>query len=356
VTIRRRLALWYTGVLLSCLAPGLGWAYFEIFYEYHDPSVKRAPFPSHDAVSEIAEGLLIAGIPALLFGVVGGRLLLRRTLDPIASLSRAAARIHGGNLRERLPTTGNRDEIDRLTQMFNAMMDRIESSFGRIREFTLHASHELKTPLTVIRGELETAIRKAEQVSEQGDWMLSLLDEVGRLTQIVDGLTFLSKADSGLIALEHEAVPLHDVVREASLHAEVLGEADGISAHLSRCDEISVVGDRRRLRQLLLLLVDNATKYNQRGGSVGVSLEDLGDQSRIVLRNTGPGIPQAAIGRVFDRFYRARSSHSKEMDGCGLGLSLAHSIVCGHGGEISIDSELGHETTVTVLLPIEKAR
>lgn len=354
MTIRRRLALWYTGVLLSCLAPGLGWAYYELFYEHHDPSVKRAPFPSRDAVSEIGEGLLIAGVPALLFGIVGGRLLLRRTLDPIASLSRAAARIHGGNLRERLPTTENRDEIDQLTQTFNAMMDRLEGSFGRIREFTLHASHELKTPLTVIRGELETALRKAKDGGEQGDWMLSLLDEVGRLTQIVDGLTFLSKADSGLIALEREAVRLHDVVREASLHAEVLGEADGISAHLSRCDEISVAGDRRRLRQLLLLLVDNATKYNQPGGSVRISLEDLGDRSRIVLRNTGPGIAQAAIGRVFDRFYRARSSHSKEVDGCGLGLSLAQSIVRGHKGEIFIDS-VPDETTVTVLLPVERS-
>jgi signal transduction histidine kinase len=181
---------------------------------------------------------------------------------------------------------------------------------------------------------------------------LSQLDEVRRLSKIVDGLTLLAKADAGQVALQFETVRLDELVRDNFADAQILAEPQGIKVGLETCEEISVRGDRHRLRQLLLNLADNAVKYNQPKGSVTINLRRVENVSEIKITNTGAGIPPKILPRVFDRFFRGDPAHESAIDGCGLGLSIAQWIVSAHGGTVQIESAPSKLTTVTVRLPL----
>jgi signal transduction histidine kinase len=182
--------------------------------------------------------------------------------------------------------------------------------------------------------------------------LFSQLDEVMRLSKIVDGLTLLAKADAGQIALNLETVRLDELVRDNFADAQILAEPHGIKVELEACEEVSVRGDRHRLRQLLLNLADNAVKYNHPQGRVTMSLRRAGNLTRFTIANTGAGIPPEVLPRVFDRFFRGDPAHSNSVDGCGLGLSIAKWIVSAHDGEIRIASVQGNETTVIVEVPL----
>jgi signal transduction histidine kinase len=180
----------------------------------------------------------------------------------------------------------------------------------------------------------------------------NLLDEIERLTQIVDGLNFITKADAGLLTLEKIPVRLSEIVRDAFDDAHVFAQPQKIELVLAACEDVTVTGDRRRLRQLLLILTENAVKYNWAGGRIIVSLCSQGKSGVITISNTGPGIPKEILGRVFDRFFRGDPSHNHDIEGCGLGLAIAQSIVRAHVGEIRFTSEVKKLTTVTVTLPL----
>jgi signal transduction histidine kinase len=267
-------------------------------------------------------------------------------------LTQAAQRINERNLHERLPRTRNGDELDRLTEVFNGMLARLDDSFTRIREFTLHASHELKTPLTVLRGETETALREETLTSAQRDLFASQLDELGRLAHIVDGLALLAKADAGLVPLTLTPLRLDELVRDNFADAQILAHASGVQVELTACESLSVRGDQHRLRQLLLNLADNAIKYNQPRGWVKMALQRSGESAEFMITNTGPGISPVSLPRVFDRFFRGDPAHSNTVDGTGLGLSIAQWIVSAHHGSIQIASTPAKQTTVTVRLPL----
>jgi signal transduction histidine kinase len=345
MTLRTRLSLWYAGVLfVSLLLIGAG-AYRELAERFGQ---SRSDSP----LEEAGEIVVQEGIPALLLGLIGGWWLTRRALNPLAALTEAAEKVNERNLGEQLPRTGNRDELDRLTEVLNAMTARLNDSFIRVRDFTLHASHELKTPLTVMRGEAEVSAQdNALSAGERERWA-GLLDELRRLSRIVDALTLLAKADAGQLPLAQEPVRLDEVVRDNFDDAQILAEPQKIEVELAECDQVSVKGDRHRLRQLLLNLVDNAVKYNQPSGWVSISLHKVAGMAELVISNTGPGISPESLPRVFDRFYRGDASHSHEIEGCGLGLSIAQWIVSVHKGEIRIDSVPTKLTTVTVRLPL----
>jgi signal transduction histidine kinase len=301
---------------------------------------------------QMADILFMYGAPTLAVLLVGGWLLMRRTLAPVAAITQAAERVHSGNLRERLPCSGNGDELDRLTGVLNAMLARLDDSFSRIRDFTLHASHELKTPLTVMRGEVENLLAGSPCTPVQIESLTSHLDEIQRLAQIVDNLALLAKADAGLVPLAQKDVPIHELVREAFEDARVLGARLGLKIELRGCEETLVRGDRHRLRQVLLNLVDNAVKYNEPSGNIILSLQRDGQQARITITNTGPGIPPEQLPRVFDRFYRGDAARRTRADGCGLGLSIVQWIVNAHGGRIAMVSDGGHPTSVMIHLPM----
>ena len=348
--IRTRLTWWYAGILIvSLLIMGVG-TYREIDEQLRHEH-RRAP--AEHALGEAAEMIFQVGLPAVILGLLGGWWLTRRALAPMTKLTDAVEKIHENNLGKKIPRTGNGDELDRLTEVFNTMTARLDNSFQRIREFTLHASHELKTPLTILCGEIETALRDESLPQSERERLLSQLDEVRRLSKIVDGLTLLAKADAGQVALQLETVRLDELVRDNFADAQILAEPHGIQVELTDCEELSVRGDRHRLRQLLLNLVDNAVKYNVPHGGVIMSLLKSGDMAQIKITNTGNGIPPEILPRVFDRFFRGDPAHESAIDGCGLGLSIAQWIVSAHNGSIQIESVPSKLTTVTVKLPLD---
>ena len=252
---------------------------------------------------------------------------MRRALAPVQALTRAAEQLNESTLGQSLPRTGNGDELDRLTEVLNAMTTRLHNSFARIREFTLHASHELKTPVTILCGEIETALRDESLTPAQRERAASQLDELRRLSRIVDGLTLLTKADAGLVSLNFAAVRLDELMRDSFADAQILAESRGLRVELTACENLPVRGDAHRLRQLLLNLADNAVKYNQTRGWVSMSLRRAGSAAQITVANSGPGIPPETLPRVFDRFFRGDPAHGSAIEGCGLGLGIAKWIV-----------------------------
>jgi signal transduction histidine kinase len=184
---------------------------------------------------------------------------------------------------------------------------------------------------------------------------LSQVDEIDRLTKIVDGLTLLTKADAGQVVLHREPLQLDELVRESFADANILAQPSGVRVSLSECEETAIQGDRHRLRQLLLNLTDNAVKYNCPGGTVAISLQRAGAAAELRIANTGAGLAGDLQPRVFERFFRGDASHNREVEGCGLGLSIAQWIVTAHGGAIHFVSQPGQLTTVTVRLPLARA-
>ena len=352
MTIRARLTLWFTGILFVALVAMGVLSYYEFVAEPRTKALEKGEGAEETGVSDVFDILAWCGLPAVVLSLGGGWWMMRKALAPVAALTQAASRINEHNLAERLLRSGDGDELDRLTEVFNAMIGRLEQSFLRIREFTLHASHELKTPLTVMRGELETSLQEETLAPAQRERVESELDELQRLTIIVDGLTLLTKADAGLITLTLTPLAFDELVRDSFADAQLLAQASGLGVELTACETASVRGDAHRLRQLLLNLADNAVKYNQPGGSITMALRRAGDSAEFTIANTGPGIPAEALPRVFDRFFRGDPAHSKDIDGCGLGLSIAQWIVSVHNGTIRIKSVPSKLTTVTVRLPL----
>lgn len=350
MTIRSRLTAWYAGVLLISVLLMAGVMYYELVYERR--AATAAGQPQEPLEGEVEEVIFYYGIPTALATIAGGWWLLRKALAPLDRLTRAAERIQANTLREPLSRTGNGDEVDRLTEVLNATNWRLDDSFQRVREFTLHASHELKTPLTVIRSELEMALSDETLSVRERERTGRLLDEMERLTLIVDSLTFLTKAEAGQLKLNKASLSFDKLVHEASEDAHALAQPKGVEVQLGDCCRVNVNGDRRRLRQLLLILADNASKYNHPQGVVTLALRVENNTAKLTMSNTGPGIPPANIGRVFDRFFRGDASHSSEIEGCGLGLTIAQWIVQAHGGKIHIASEPDRLTTVTVSFPV----
>ena len=293
MSIRTRLTLWYAGIMfVSLLAMGV--LSYHVFAPEPRPASPSARNPTRRTKATLAKSIGLssgAACPPRLLALGGGWWMMRRALAPVAALTRAAERINEHNLGERLPRTGNGDELDRLTEVFNAMTERLNQSFARIREFTLHASHELKTPLTVMHGELETALQDQALAAPQREQLESELDEVQRLAKIVDGLTLLTKADAGQITLAREPVRLDELVREACADAQSLARPHDIQVSLAACEELTVTGDRHRLRQLLLNLTDNAIKYNEPQGNGHPELAPGGPDRRSGHCQYRPGHP-----------------------------------------------------------------
>jgi signal transduction histidine kinase len=326
-----------------------GAAYYEFVVEQRGKPEKRRFAES--VMDELDEIGLRFGLPAALLGLLGGWFLMSKAMAPVTALTNAASRITEHNLRDALPRTGNGDELDRLTEVFNAMTARLDGSFQRIREFTLHASHELKTPLTVLQGEMEAALQDPNLSPAQRERCHTQLVEIQRLAQIVEGLALLTKADAGHVVLAREPVRLDELVRDAFADAQILAQPGSIRVTLEGCEPLTLTGDRNRLRQLLLNLTDNAVKYSEAGGRVTLALRRVGGQAELTVTNTGPGIAPEVLPRAFDRFFRGDPSHSNDVDGCGLGLSICQWIVTAHKGTIQLTSEPGGLTRVRVVLP-----
>ncbi len=286
----------------------------------------------------------------LILAIGVGAALAKAALSPIDHITRTARQIRAEGLNRRLNLSGPDDEVTRLANAFDEMLDRLETAFQRERQFTADVSHELRTPLTVIKGTAEVALR-GKDPQECTEALTTVDGEVDRMTNIINALLTLARADAGQQQLETERVNLQDLVEDVLATFSSLAAEKGISLDAEAGAPAEVHGDRERLRQLLHNLVTNAIKYTQRGGTITISLGKDGDWAKITVVDTGIGIPENDLPHIFERFYRVDRARSRAKGGAGLGLSIVKWIAQAHGGRIDVESEVGKGSTFTVWLP-----
>lgn len=282
----------------------------------------------------------------------GGYWLSRRALSPVDALVRTARDIGGINLDRRLPKLTTGDELQRLSDTLNEMLDRIEETFLRVTQFTADASHELRTPISLIRTEAELALRRSRGEAEYRESLRAILLEAERTTAIVEQLLNLARADSGRETLRMKVLNLSDVVREAQASWQQVAEIRNLQLSTTIASDIFVVGDAGSLRKVIDLLLDNALKYTPSPGSVELSLQQKGTNAALAVQDSGQGIPEDEQAKIFERFYRVDKARSRAQGGAGLGLAIAKWIVTQHRGMIAVKSELGTGSTFSVELPI----
>lgn len=313
--------------------------------------------PLHNTAEELeALGrIFYLAIPgALLVAGVGGLLLARKSLAPVAAMTERAESIGARNLHERLAVKNSRDELGRLATVLNNLLSRLDRSFESLRQFTADASHELRTPLSIIRGEAEVALSQNRDEAEYRESLAIVHDEARRLSQMVDDMLALARADDRQQGLKIEEFYLNDLVEECVKSSQVLALAKSIVLTLDPATDITFRGDESLIRRMIVNLLNNAIKYTPAGGHVSVKLTSGDTRIEIVVADTGVGIPADSTSRIFERFYRADRARSRSDGGTGLGLSIAKRVADAHNGSINLDSKPGVGSTFTISLPINK--
>lgn len=266
---------------------------------------------------------------------LGGAWLARRTVAPLAELSAAAERISAGNPRERLPVPPARDEIARLTEVLNRSFDRLEASYQIAVRFSADASHQLKTPVTILRAGLDELQRSPVDGGDLHKRVAMLMQQTRRLGSVIDDLLLLAQADAGRVNPEKESVDLRGLAEAAADDLMVLVAEHGIRVDLCPMPELRVQADRRLVSMALQNLVENAAKYTPPGGSIRIDGEHAAGMSVLRISNTGPGIPESERERIFDRFRRVDET-GRKVGGHGLGLNIARELIRAHGGEVRL--------------------
>jgi heavy metal sensor kinase len=292
----------------------------------------------------------------LIAASAGGYWISKRALDPVDEISRAAQRISIENLADRLHVPDTGDQLQRLTETLNQMFSRLEASVRRIKQFTADASHELRTPIALIRTTAEVAVqRRNRQANEYLEALDDILEESERTSQVVDSLMLLARADAGKEVLERGLVDASSVSRAAVEQGEKLARIRGLHFSASIPDvPIWVHADAEALRRALLILIDNAAKYTPERGSVRVDLTAHDGFAKLSVSDTGIGIGPADLPHIFDRFWRADKARSRSQGGAGLGLSIAKWIAETHAGSLSVESEAGKGSVFSLHVPLEK--
>jgi len=297
--------------------------------------------------------ILAMGVPiAVGLAIAGGYFLAGRMLSPFGALAEKARRITAESLAERLPADNPRDEFGQLAAVFNAMLSRLEQAFEQLRRFTADASHELRTPLTAIRSVGEVALQRPLDGPAYREVIGSMLEEVDRLTRLVENLLTLTRGESGHINPSFETVSLGRLAIGVAEHLRVLAEEREQTLVVDVAQDVRATCDPGILRQALVNVLDNAIKYTPRKGSIHVAVREqaLGE-GVIEVRDTGPGIPAADRERVFERFYRVDQGRSRSAGGTGLGLATARWAVEANRGRMELESEEGVGSVFRVVLP-----
>ncbi len=302
-------------------------------------------------IQELAAAAALA-LP-LILAIAGftGYWLARRALEPVETMARQAGQIMPGHLHERLPTGKADDELGHLARVFNDLLSRLEQSFEQLRRFTSDASHELRTPLTLMRSVGEVGLQQAGTAAEYQDIIGSMLEEVNRLTSLIDDLLIIARADAGQIPLRPSTFGAMDLAHEAGGLLEVLIEEKGQCVRFEGSEKATIQGDRSLLRQVLVNIIHNAVKYSPSGGLVLVRVSEKGTGCMIEVIDDGPGVPREHWGNIFNRFYRVNQGGAGGETGAGLGLSIAQWVVRAHGGEIRLKDAPGGGCTFQVWLP-----
>jgi heavy metal sensor kinase len=296
---------------------------------------------------------LATSIPALLaLAAVAGYLMSRHALEPVDRLTAAVRSISIGNLSGRLPTYKTGDELQRLAETCNDMLARLESAVGRINRFTTDASHELRSPISFVRTVAEYALRNPEIDMESKQAFEEIVVESVEAARLLEDMLTLARADAGHSGALFEPLNLEELVEEVCRRIRPFAETKGQALALANVNEpVRISGDRSSLRRLVWTLLDNAVKYTPARGRIEVALQKVGPEARVTVRDSGIGIPEAMLPRIFDRFFRADPSRS-EVEGAGLGLAIAKWIADVHHAVISVQSREGEGTVFAVVFPL----
>lgn len=271
-------------------------------------------------------------------------------LTALQSVEKAAQNITGSNLGLQIPKRGAEDELDRLIDSFNEMSGRLKASFDQIRQFSTDVSHELRTPLTAIQGQLEVALFTATGKEDLQEAVENALQDVERMTNLVRALLLLSQSETGQIPMNKAVVDLNEIVTELVDQFQIPAEAQQLEVSQPEVEQVLCEVDRTQIRRVVTNLLSNAIKYTGEGGWVRTWAEQAGTTVRLVVEDSGVGIPPTHLPHIFDRFYRVPDPNPEK--GLGLGLSFVAAIVRAHGGEITVESELGRGSRFTVNLPV----
>ena len=286
--------------------------------------------------------ILAVGLPIAVFiAVFGGFVLVRRALRPVEQIALKAQEITQHNLSERLPVMHTGDELESLSMSLNHLISRLETSIQSLKQFVADASHELRTPLTVVRGGLEALAQDEQLRMHTRETVGSMLEEVDRLIEIVEGLLALSRLDAGEANTEWVRFDLAELAATTADQMSLLAEDKNVRVVCEADRAVQVEGDRARMKQVIVNLLDNAIKYTPSGGRVRLGVTHEGGNAVLEVADEGIGIPQEALPHVFKRFYRVDASRSREQGGAGLGLSIVKSICAAHGAQVEVTSTPG---------------
>jgi heavy metal sensor kinase len=308
--------------------------------------------PVNDTLKELRLQLFL-GIPLiLLFAGLGGYFLANRALRPIRQMTETAQEITAQDLSRRLAYRGARDEIGSLARTFDQMLGRLQSSFERERRFTGDAAHELRTPLTVLKGQIEVALNRRRNPTAYETILQELAAQVERLIRLSSALLFLSRSDQKQLSFNPTMVDLSELLDVLVEQFQPLALEKELKIEKNIPEGLAVFGDSDHLIRLFMNLLENALKYAPPGGQITVAATKGPTETRVIMHNTGIGIPQEHLPHLFDRFYRVESDRSSQTGGTGLGLAIAREIVRLHRGDIEVQSEPGRGVTVTVCLQV----
>jgi len=283
--------------------------------------------------------------------VAGGYWLMRRSLAPVDEITKRAEGITSTNLGERLPVIRTGDELERLSVSLNRMIERLDDAFQHINRFSADASHELRTPLTILQLELE-GIAQNHRDNGLSDQIGSALEETDRMSRIVESLLAISRLDAGEVKMDRTHLDLGELAASTGNEMMLLAEEKAIRLRMQTTAGVQVDGDRTRLQQVIVNLIDNAVKYTHAGGAVEIRVGVEGKTAVLEVADNGPGIPAYALPHVFERFYRADKARSRASGGTGLGLSIVKAICAAHNADVTVSSQEGRGTTFRVELPL----
>ena len=312
-----------------------------------------APVAEAYKILQRFQWLLVLSIPVVLvLASAGGYWMGRRALAPVDEITRAARSVSEHNLSRRLAIPRAADELQRLTGTFNQMLDRLEAAFKRITQFTADASHELRTPVALVRTTAELSLRRQRDDPEYREALGQILEEAERMSILIESLMTLARMDFGAEALSFATLDMTSVVREACVRSEPLAQSKRIRFESAIPDvPILVNADAHALQRLLVILIDNAIKYTPEGGRIRVGLEAGAGDVSVNVHDTGIGMSPEDLPFIFERFYRADKARSREAGGAGLGLSMARWIADAHHASIHVESVLGEGSTFEVRIP-----
>ena len=299
---------------------------------------------------------LIIGLAVVTFlAIIAGGFLVKLALSPVEAIRASAEKISYGNVSQRLSEINTGDAIEHLSKTLNQMLDRLDHAYQNASRFSSDASHELRTPLAIVRSDLETLQKDKSLPFEAHDRLGSILEEIERLSAIVESLLTTARLEAGEAKTKNEVINLSDVTRSSIEQMQLLADEKSISVAISTPSKVFIRGDVARIKQMIVNLFDNAVKYTPQFGNIEVSVFVEAGTAVIILKDSGIGISAEALPHIFERFYRADKVRSSNSQGTGLGLYIVRTICNAHGGVINVESTEGYGTKIEIELPLESS-